>query len=126
MAAAVEAIVQDMDRALAYTQGAGGALLSALAGRSAGQCPFGKPRRVHKTGSDPRRTSVQLPGAVESPDLGCQPVQRYDLRLGIPAVRFRHRRDQEAPIERQTELVLEQVKLCPETAGSSMEHVLKC
>jgi 2-iminobutanoate/2-iminopropanoate deaminase len=31
-----------------------------------------------------------------------------------------------ATIERQTELVLEQLKLCVETAGSSMEHVLKC
>jgi 2-iminobutanoate/2-iminopropanoate deaminase len=30
------------------------------------------------------------------------------------------------PLERQTELVLEQMKLCVETAGSSMEHVLKC
>src|SRR5260221_219099 len=32
----------------------------------------------------------------------------------------------EAPIEGQTELVLEQMKLCLETAGSSLEHVLKC
>jgi 2-iminobutanoate/2-iminopropanoate deaminase len=32
----------------------------------------------------------------------------------------------DAPIERQTELVLEQMKLCLETAGSSLEHVLKC
>jgi 2-iminobutanoate/2-iminopropanoate deaminase len=31
-----------------------------------------------------------------------------------------------ATIERQTELVLEQLKLCVETAGSSMDHVLKC
>jgi 2-iminobutanoate/2-iminopropanoate deaminase len=31
-----------------------------------------------------------------------------------------------ASIERQTELVLEQMKLCLETAGSSLEHVLKC
>jgi 2-iminobutanoate/2-iminopropanoate deaminase len=31
-----------------------------------------------------------------------------------------------AAIERQTELVLEQLKLCVETAGSSMDHVLKC
>jgi 2-iminobutanoate/2-iminopropanoate deaminase len=30
------------------------------------------------------------------------------------------------PLERQTELVLEQMKLCVETAGSSLEHVLKC
>lgn len=32
----------------------------------------------------------------------------------------------DAPIERQTELVLEQLKLCVETAGSSMDQVLKC
>ena len=32
----------------------------------------------------------------------------------------------DAPIERQTELVLEQLKLCLETAGSSLENVLKC
>ena len=30
------------------------------------------------------------------------------------------------PIERQTELVPEQLKLCVETAGSSLENVLKC
>jgi len=29
-------------------------------------------------------------------------------------------------IERQTELVLEEMKLCVETAGSSLEKVLKC
>jgi 2-iminobutanoate/2-iminopropanoate deaminase len=32
----------------------------------------------------------------------------------------------EASIERQTELVLSQLKLCVETAGSSLENVLKC
>ena len=32
----------------------------------------------------------------------------------------------DAPIERQTELVLEQLKLCVEIAGSSLENVLKC
>jgi 2-iminobutanoate/2-iminopropanoate deaminase len=32
----------------------------------------------------------------------------------------------DAPIERQTELVLEQLRLCVETAGSSLENVLKC
>ena len=31
-----------------------------------------------------------------------------------------------APIERQTELVLAQLKLCVEAAGSSLENVLKC
>ena len=32
----------------------------------------------------------------------------------------------DASIERQTELVLEQVRLCLETAGSSLENILKC
>ena len=32
----------------------------------------------------------------------------------------------DAPIERQTELVLEQMKLCLETVGSSLDKVLKC
>ncbi|HEX4182036.1 MAG TPA: RidA family protein, partial [Caulobacteraceae bacterium] len=32
----------------------------------------------------------------------------------------------DAPIERQTELVLEQMRLCLETAGSSLAEVLKC
>lgn len=32
----------------------------------------------------------------------------------------------DAPIERQTELVLDQLKLCVETAGSSLDKVLKC
>jgi 2-iminobutanoate/2-iminopropanoate deaminase len=32
----------------------------------------------------------------------------------------------DAPIERQTELVMEQMKLCVETAGSSLDRVLKC
>lgn len=31
-----------------------------------------------------------------------------------------------APIERQTELVMDQLKLCLETAGSSLDKVLKC
>jgi 2-iminobutanoate/2-iminopropanoate deaminase len=30
------------------------------------------------------------------------------------------------PIERQTELVLEQLKLCLETAGTSLKNVMKC
>ena len=32
----------------------------------------------------------------------------------------------DAPIERQTELVLEQMKLCVETAGSPLDKILKC
>ena len=32
----------------------------------------------------------------------------------------------DAPLERQTEIVLEQLKRCVETAGSSLEKVLRC
>jgi 2-iminobutanoate/2-iminopropanoate deaminase len=32
----------------------------------------------------------------------------------------------QASIERQTELVLQQLKLCVETAGSSLDKILKC
>src|ERR1700754_1149001 len=32
----------------------------------------------------------------------------------------------DVPLARQTELVLDQLKLCVETAGSSLENVLKC
>ena len=31
-----------------------------------------------------------------------------------------------APIERQSELILEQMKLCLETAGASLDDVMKC
>ncbi|MBR0782585.1 RidA family protein [Bradyrhizobium iriomotense] len=31
-----------------------------------------------------------------------------------------------APIERQSELVMEQMKLCLETAGASLDNVMKC
>ena len=31
-----------------------------------------------------------------------------------------------APIERQTELVIEQMKLCLEAAGASLDNVMKC
>jgi 2-iminobutanoate/2-iminopropanoate deaminase len=32
----------------------------------------------------------------------------------------------QAPLPRQTEIVIEQMQLCLETAGSSLNHVLKC
>jgi 2-iminobutanoate/2-iminopropanoate deaminase len=32
----------------------------------------------------------------------------------------------DAPIERQSELALQQMKLCVETAGASLDNVLKC
>ena len=63
---------------------------------------------------------------MEGADLGSHPQRRYHLRLGASAVRPDTGVVVDAPIERQTELVLEQMKLCLETAGSSLENVLKC
>jgi 2-iminobutanoate/2-iminopropanoate deaminase len=60
---------------------------------------------------------------MESADLGSHASWRHHLRLGLPALRSQ---EAVAPIERQTERVLEQLKLCVETAGSSLEQVLKC
>jgi 2-iminobutanoate/2-iminopropanoate deaminase len=51
---------------------------------------------------------------------------RHGLCLGLPAVRSRNRRDLPVPIERQTELILKQMKLCLETAGTSLQNVMKC
>jgi 2-iminobutanoate/2-iminopropanoate deaminase len=48
------------------------------------------------------------------------------VRLGISTLDPDTGEVVNAPIERQTELVLQQMRLCLETAGSSLEKVLKC
>jgi 2-iminobutanoate/2-iminopropanoate deaminase len=63
---------------------------------------------------------------MEGADLGGHPKRRYHLRLGASAFDPDTGAVVDAPVERQTELVLEQMKLCLETAGSSLENVLKC
>jgi 2-iminobutanoate/2-iminopropanoate deaminase len=45
---------------------------------------------------------------------------------GLPPFDPRTGEIADASIERQTELVIDQMKLCLETAGSSLEHVLNC
>ncbi|MCR6478796.1 RidA family protein [Variovorax sp. ZS18.2.2] len=45
---------------------------------------------------------------------------------GLPPLDPATGRPVDAPIERQTEIVLDQLKLCLETAGSSLDNVLKC
>jgi 2-iminobutanoate/2-iminopropanoate deaminase len=57
---------------------------------------------------------------MESPDLCCHSSRRYHLCLGLSAIRPEDRRGS------RTEVVLEQLKLCVETAGSSLQKVLKC
>lgn len=49
-------------------------------------------------------------------------MNREIVRAEPPSTYLENRN---APIERPTELVMEQLKLCVETAGSSMDEVLK-
>ena len=63
---------------------------------------------------------------MESADLRGHAARRHDLLSGLPPFDPATGEIVDAPIERQTEVVLEQMKLCLETAGSSLENVLKC
>jgi hypothetical protein len=63
---------------------------------------------------------------MESADLGRHPARRHDLRFGLSAVRSRNRRDRRCADRAPDRAVLEQLKLCIETAGSSLQNVLKC
>jgi 2-iminobutanoate/2-iminopropanoate deaminase len=82
--------------------------------------------KKYVTTTYPRRTALDLPGAMEGTGLRRNTPRRHDIRFCLPAFRSSYGRDNQAPIERQTELVLQQLKLCVETAGSSLEKVLKC
>src|SRR5690349_244979 len=96
------------------------------AGRSRPRQQQGHGGRSDAARNHPRRTTVHLRGEMESADLGRDPKRRYALRSGFPPFDPDSGEVVDAPIERQTELVLEQMKLCLETAGSSLEKVLKC
>jgi 2-iminobutanoate/2-iminopropanoate deaminase len=84
-----------------------------------------QPEKIDGQRSDPRRTLDDLSGTGEGARLrrhgdtvyvsGLPP---FDPETGSVVV--------DATVERQAELVLEQLKLCVETAGSSLDQVLKC
>ena len=63
---------------------------------------------------------------MEGADIRGDAARRHNIRVGFPPFDPVTGEVVNAPIERQTELVLEQMKLCLETAGSSLEKVLKC
>jgi len=63
---------------------------------------------------------------VERADLAGHTGGRHGFRLRFSAVRSGTGEVLPATIERQTEIVLEQMKLCLETAGTSLQNVMKC
>jgi 2-iminobutanoate/2-iminopropanoate deaminase len=81
---------------------------------------------MHEATGHPRRAAIHLLGELEGANLGRHPTRGHDLCVGVSALRPETGQVAEAPIERQTELVLDQMKLCLETAGSSLDNVLKC
>jgi 2-iminobutanoate/2-iminopropanoate deaminase len=79
-----------------------------------------------ETGSHSRRTDVVWLAKRNAP---ISPVTRGGGMVfvsGPAAVRSRYRRALHRSIERRTELVLEQLKRCLETAGTSLQNVMKC
>ncbi len=63
-------------------------------------------------------------GKIQGPSFNRDEARRHNLRLGCSAVP-KTGEIFKGPIERQTEIVLDQLKLCVETAGSSLENILK-
>jgi 2-iminobutanoate/2-iminopropanoate deaminase len=63
---------------------------------------------------------------VERTDLAGHTGGQHGLRLGFPPFDPKTGEVLPATIERQTEIVLEQMKLCLETAGTSLQNVMKC
>jgi 2-iminobutanoate/2-iminopropanoate deaminase len=73
-----------------------------------------------------RGAAFDLLGALEGADVRSYSPRGHDLCVGLPPFDPKTGEVVDAPIERETELVLEQLKLCVDAAGSSMEKVLKC
>jgi len=63
---------------------------------------------------------------LESADVRRHSAWGHHLCVGLSTVRPATGEVLDAPIEQRTQRVLEQLKLCVETAGSSLDQVLKC
>jgi Endoribonuclease L-PSP len=80
---------------------------------------------IYETGNHSRRAAGDLPGKIQGPSFNRDQARRHNLRLRCSAVRSKTGEIFKGSIERQTEIVLDQLKLCVETAGSSLENILK-
>ena len=78
-------------------------------------------RTTDEKGNYPCRALSLLFGEVQGADFDRHLARGHDLRPGAPPFEPDTGEICVGPIERQTELVLEQLKLCVETAGSSLE-----
>jgi enamine deaminase RidA (YjgF/YER057c/UK114 family) len=74
----------------------------------------------HETRSHSRRTNLFLSRAFSRTGLRRNPRRQHGVRFR-PAGEI-----VKAPIERQTEIVMEQMKRCLEAAGASLDSVMKC
>ena len=81
---------------------------------------------IHEKRNYPRRTTIHLSRTLEGTDFGRDPIRDTVYVSGLPPFDPDTGEIVEASIERQTELVLQQLKLCVETAGSSLDKILKC
>ncbi|HXM11349.1 MAG TPA: RidA family protein [Terriglobales bacterium] len=80
---------------------------------------------IYEAGDHSRRAAGDLPGKIQGP---ASTVTKHGDTIyvsGAPPFDPKTGEIFKGPIERQTEIVLDQLKLCVETAGSSLENILK-
>jgi Endoribonuclease L-PSP len=84
-----------------------------------------KTEEIYETRNHSGRAAGDLPREVQGARFDGDQTRRHYLRLRLSAVRSEKRRDYPRPFERHTEIVLDRLKLCVETAGSSLENIQK-
>jgi hypothetical protein len=85
-----------------------------------------QPRRIgHAAAADTSRTAINLRGKAARSGGSGHAVWRSRVRVPASALRPGTGEIKRFPIERQTEIVIEQMELCLTAAGSSLDKVIK-